>query len=80
VAGRSALLNDRERRDAVRAMAERRLAHRLGNRVVDGVELRSLPQVELPWISTFNMRWWDHADEVGSRGEKRPRGQAGFPT
>lgn len=62
------------------AMAERRLTHRLGNRVVDGVELRSLPQVELPWITTFNMRWWDHADDVGSRGEKRPQGQAGLPT
>jgi len=80
VAGRLALLRDRAGRDGVRAMAERRLTHRLGNRVVDGVELRSLPQVELPWITTFNMRWWDHADEVGSRGEKRPQGQAGLPT
>jgi hypothetical protein len=52
----------------------------LGKRVVDGAELRSLPQVELPWITTFNLRWWDHAEEVGSRSEKRPQGQAAIPT
>ena len=59
-------------------MAERRLTHRLGNRVVDGVELRSLPQVELPWITTFNMRWWDHADEVGYSRRQAATGQ-GWP-
>jgi len=52
----------------------------LGKRVVDGAELRSLPQVELPWITTFNLRWWDHAEEDISKLAKKQRGHAGIPT
>jgi hypothetical protein len=61
-------------------MGERRLTHILGKRVVDGAELRSLPQVELPWITTFNLRWWDHAEEDISKLAQKPRGHAGIPT
>jgi hypothetical protein len=59
---------------------ERRHTHKLGNGLVEGVQLRSLPQTELPWITTFNLRWWCHAEEEGAWVEKRPRGKAGIPT
>lgn len=39
-------------------MAESRLTYNLGRQLVVGVQLRSLPQIELPWITTFNLRWW----------------------
>jgi hypothetical protein len=61
-------------------MAERRRTHKLGKQLVEGAQLRSLPQVELPWITTFNLRWWRHAQEVMSKGAKKPRGSAGIPT
>lgn len=61
-------------------MAERRITHRLGKRIVEGRRLRSLPQVELPWITTFNLRWWRHAEEDEPRPKKKPRGKAGIPT
>ena len=61
-------------------MRERRGTHKLGKRLVEGVQLRSLPQVELPWITTFNLRWWHHAEEAKARRKKGPRGQAGIPT
>jgi hypothetical protein len=48
-------------------MGERRLTHILGIRLIDGVYLRSLPPVELPWITTFNLRWWNHIE-----GEHKP--------
>jgi hypothetical protein len=52
----------------------------LSKRLVEGVHLRSLPQVELPWITTFNLRWWRHAEQDTPRRRKGPRGQAGIPT
>ena len=52
----------------------------LGKRLVEGAQLRSLPQVELPWIGTFNLRWWRHAEQDKPRHKKGPRGQAGVPT
>jgi hypothetical protein len=58
---------------------ERRLTHKLGDGLVEGVQLRSLPQAELPWITTFNLRWWRYAEEETSRHTKEPRGQAGIP-
>jgi len=61
-------------------MGERRLRHTLGKRLVEGAQLRSLPQVELPWITTFNLRWWRHAEQDKPRPKKGPRGQAGIPT
>jgi hypothetical protein len=63
-----------------RVVAERRISHRLGKKLVEGAQLRSLPQVELPWITTFNLRWWRHAQEDISKGAKQPRGKAGIPT
>jgi hypothetical protein len=64
----------------MRVVAERRISHRLGKKLVEGAQLRSLPQVELPWITTFNLRWWGHAQEDISRRAKQPRGKAGIPT
>ena len=61
-------------------MAERRTTHRLGKHLVDGARLRSLPQIELPWITTFNLRWWHHAQEEISNLTKKPRGKSGIPT
>jgi hypothetical protein len=61
-------------------MTERRISHRLGKKLVEGAELRSLPQVELPWITTFNLRWWRHAQDEISKCAKKPRGKAGIPT
>jgi hypothetical protein len=61
-------------------MAERRITHQLGKKLVEGAQLRSLPQVELPWITTFNLRWWRHAEEANSRRTQKPRGKAGIPT
>lgn len=59
---------------------ERRLTHKLGKRVVDGAQLRSVPQIELPWITTFNLRWWCHlADEASRRIEAKPAGKVGLP-
>ena len=60
-------------------MAERRTTHRLGENLVDGARLRSLPQVELPWITTFNLRWWRHAEDEVSKPAKKPRGKARIP-
>jgi hypothetical protein len=61
-------------------MAERRTTHRLGKKLVEGAQLRSLPQLELPWITTFNLRWWSHAQEGISKLAKKPRRKAGIPT
>jgi hypothetical protein len=61
-------------------MAERRTTHQLGTRLVDGARFRSLPQTELPWLTTFNLRWWQHAQEDISKPAKKPRGKAGIPT
>jgi hypothetical protein len=61
-------------------MAERRITHRLGKKLVEGARLRSLPPVELPWITTFNLRWWRHAQEDISKHATKPRGKAGIPT
>lgn len=61
-------------------MPERRLTHRLGQRLVDGVHLRSVPQVEQPWITTFNLRWWRHLEEDSVQRKRGPRGKAGIPT
>jgi hypothetical protein len=61
-------------------MRERRHTHTLGKRLVEGVELRSLPPVELPWITTFNLRWWHHVEDDSSRRRKGPAGKAGIPT
>lgn len=61
-------------------MAERRTSHRLGKKLVDGARLRSLPQIEVPWITTFNLRWWSHAQADISKVAKKPRGKAGIPT
>jgi hypothetical protein len=27
---------------------------------VDGAQLQPTPAIEALWISTFNLRWWDH--------------------
>jgi hypothetical protein len=59
---------------------ERRLTHRLGKRLAEGVQLRSIPPLELPWITTFNFRWWRHVEEEDTRRVKGPRGQVGTPT
>jgi hypothetical protein len=32
------------------------------------------------WITTFNLRWWRHAEEANSRRTQKPRGKAGIPT
>jgi hypothetical protein len=64
----------------MKVIAERRITHRLGSKLVEGAHLRSLPQVELPWITTFNLRWWRHAQEANSRRPHKPRGKAGIPT
>lgn len=61
-------------------MAERRITHRPGNKRVEGARLLSLPQVELPWITTFNLRWWHHAHEGSSKHVTEPRGTAGIST
>lgn len=61
-------------------MAERRTIHRLGKNLVGGARLRSLPQIELPWITTFNLRWWRHAEDEVSNLTKQPHGKAGMPT
>jgi hypothetical protein len=63
----------------VMKVSERRRTHKLGNGLVEGVQLRSLPPAEQPWITTFNLRWWRYADEETSRHTKEPRGQAGTP-
>jgi hypothetical protein len=63
----------------VKVMGERRRTHSLGKRLVEGVQLRSLPPIELPWITTFNLRWWRHAEEESSRHKQGPRGRAGIP-
>jgi hypothetical protein len=63
----------------MRVMSERRISHRLGTKLVEGAQLRSLPQVELPWITTFNLRWWHHAQEDIAKRAKKPRGRAGIP-
>jgi len=34
----------------------------MGRRLVDGVQLRSMPPIEGVWIGTFNLRWWQHAE------------------
>jgi hypothetical protein len=61
-------------------MAERRLTHKLGSQLVEGAQLRCLPQIELPWISTFNLRWWRHVEEESVGRKTGPRGKAGMPT
>jgi hypothetical protein len=62
------------------AKTERRITHRLGKSVVDGARLRSVPAVELPWITTFNLRWWRHlADDESRRVEAEPAGKVGIP-
>ena len=64
-------------------MNERRRTHRLGKRLAEGVQLRSLPPLELPWITTFNLRWWRYVEEDGEKGARRvtvSRGQVGTPT
>jgi hypothetical protein len=43
-------------------MPERRVRHRMGRRLVDGLQLRSAPPIEGVWISTFNLRWWQHLE------------------
>jgi hypothetical protein len=59
---------------------ERRSSHTLGNRVVDGAQLRSVPPIEQPWITTFNLRWWSHLTDEGSRRiEEKPTGMVGLP-
>jgi hypothetical protein len=45
-----------------------------GNRPVDRVYLRSTPVIDAFWISTFNLRWWEHVqhepDMVSPRAEQ----------
>jgi hypothetical protein len=43
-------------------MRERRVRHCLGRRLVDGLQLRSVPPIEGVWIGTFNLRWWQHLE------------------
>jgi hypothetical protein len=43
-------------------MRERRVRHSLGKRLVDGLQLRSVPPIEGVWIGTFNLRWWQHVE------------------
>lgn len=45
------------------AVPERRSRHWLGGHLRTGVRLRSMPQIETPWIGTFNLRWWQYADQ-----------------
>jgi hypothetical protein len=60
-------------------MGERRATHRLGKRLVEGAHLRSTPPFELPWITTFNLRWLRHAEKTKSRRRKGPAGKTGLP-
>lgn len=56
-------------------MRERRARHSLGRRLVDGLQLRSVPPIEGVWIGTFNLRWWQHLERehetTPSRGPAR---------
>jgi hypothetical protein len=61
------------------AKTERRTTHTLGKRLVDGAQLRSVPPIELPWITTFNLRWWCHLADEESRRVGKPGGKAGMP-
>jgi hypothetical protein len=42
--------------------SDRRTRHKLGARLREGAHLRFVPPIEMPWISTFNLRWWQHVD------------------
>jgi len=60
--------------------AERRITHMLDKRVMDGAQLRSAPPIELPWVTTFNLRWWCHlADMDSQRTVAKPAGKVGLP-
>jgi len=58
-------------------MGERRVRHRLGKHLVDGLELRSAPPIEGVWIGTFGLRWWQHVESehtaVLSPGDRKAR-------
>lgn len=58
-------------------MRERRVRHSLGRRLVDGLQLRSVPPIEGVWNGTFNLRWWRHVERehemIPSPGDARAR-------
>lgn len=60
------------------AAPERRSRHRLGGHLRNGVRLRSMPQIETPWIGTFNLRWWQYVDQEQAAGSP-DLGEAGEP-
>jgi hypothetical protein len=44
-------------------MRERRSRYKLGRRLLDGIHMRSVPQLEEDWNGTFNLRWLRHAEQ-----------------
>jgi hypothetical protein len=48
-----------------------------GERPVDGVSLRSAPAIESLWISTFNLRWWEHLQDERLTGSSRAEDASG---
>lgn len=44
-------------------MRERRSRHQIGRRLLDGIHIRTAPQLEEVWNGTFNLRWWRHVEE-----------------
>lgn len=62
------------------ARTERRTTHFLDKRVMDGAQLRFVPPIELPWVTTFNLRWWCHLAAKDSRVTvAKPAGKVGLP-
>jgi hypothetical protein len=44
-------------------MRERRSSHSVGKRLVDGLHFRTAPPADSVWSTTFNLRWWQHAEQ-----------------
>jgi len=44
-------------------MRERRSTHSVGKRLVDGLHFRTAPPADSVWSTTFNLRWWQHAEQ-----------------
>jgi hypothetical protein len=42
---------------------ERRSTHSVGKRLVDGLHFRTAPPADSVWSTTFNLRWWQHAEQ-----------------
>ena len=44
-------------------MRERRSTHSVGKRLLDGLHFRTAPPADSVWSTTFNLRWWQHAEQ-----------------